>query len=61
MVGSQHGIAPSGDHNLSVIFLCTDVPYSCMSCLPQFRRLDFFGKHFFTVRNTAGLSDLALM
>lgn len=39
-------VAPPGDYSLSFSFICTDVPYSCMSRLPQFRRLDVLWETF---------------
>lgn len=52
---------PISEDSLSISSICTDILHSHVSRLPQFRTLDFFGKHFFAVDNPIGLNVLALV
>lgn len=53
--------SPISDDSLSISSICTDILYSHVPRLPQFRTLDFFGKLFFAVENPIGLRVLALV
>lgn len=52
---------PISEDSLSISSICTDILHSHVSHLPQFRTLDFFGKHFFAVDNPIGLNVPALV